>query len=116
MTRKRFGKRLEDRTRFLSRRTCSQSCGNTRTQVEKTTHHWRARHHRERACRDCGATKNLHVHHEDRDTANNAPANLTTLCASCHLKLHWREDRAKRLAANRWWIGARMRQRSTAGR
>lgn len=108
MFRKRFGKRLEDRTRFLSRRNCSKSCGNTKSEVVKDTMHWRARKHRAATCRDCGTTTNLHVHHEDRNPANNHPSNLTTLCASCHLKLHWREDRE---TPN----GVRMRRRSGAG-
>jgi hypothetical protein len=39
------------------------------------------------------------VHHIDRNPANNDPVNLLTLCSTCHLKLHWREDREKRMAA-----------------
>ena len=68
--------------------------------------HWRARRHRASSFRDCGATEMLHVHHMDRNPANNDPANLVTLCGSCHLKLHWREDRPS---------GVGMRQRSAAG-
>jgi hypothetical protein len=113
MERKRFASgRLEDRTAYLKRRTCSLSCGNTRTEVVKDTHHWRARKHKAEACQDCGTTEGLHVHHHDRDPANNDPANLATLCGSCHLRLHWREDREQRLTAIR---GASSRKRSTAG-
>lgn len=106
MKRKRFNGRLEDRSRFLSRVTCSQACGNTRATVGRQALHWRARRHRASSCRDCGATEMLHVHHMDRNPANNDPANLVTLCGSCHLKLHWREDRPS---------GVGMRQRSAAG-
>src|SRR6266542_4575878 len=100
-TRRRFGNRLEDRSRFLSRRHCSQGCANTKPVVSKDANHWRARKHKATCCSECATTKRLHVHHKDRNPANNRPANLQTLCASCHLKLHWREDRESRLAAAR---------------
>lgn len=115
LVRKRFNGRLEDRTRFLSRKTCGQSCGNSRTTVQVDSHRWRARQiHKATAC-ECGATTKLHVHHKDRNPANNDPANLQTLCSSCHLKLHWREDRAERIAAIRASTGGRTRRRSTGG-
>ena len=96
--RKRFNGRLEDPARYKARRTCSQSCGNTRTRVQRDSHRWRARRIHDRTeCAECGSTTNLHVHHKDRDPANNAAENLVTLCASCHLKLHWREDRDYRV-------------------
>jgi 5-methylcytosine-specific restriction endonuclease McrA len=122
MARKRFNGRLEDRTRFLARRNCSQSCGNTRTEVTKDALHWRARKHRAGACAECGSTEDLHVHHKDRNPANNRLTNLQTLCSSCHLKLHWSEDRPERLAgavkaaATAALRGASTRQRSTDGR
>ena len=119
MERKRYGKRLEDLGVFLRRRHCSLSCANTRREVTKDALHWRARKHKATACALCATTVDLHVHHNDRNPANNDPANLTTLCASCHLKLHWREDRAKRLAAvNREAArtGASTRLRSADGR
>lgn len=43
---------------------------------------------------------------------NNEPENLVTLCASCHLKLHWKLDRAERMAS----ILARTRQPSSDGK
>jgi 5-methylcytosine-specific restriction endonuclease McrA len=113
LERKRFGTRLEDRTRFLSRKTCGQSCGNSRAEVTKSALHYRAAKHRATRCRDCEATTGLHVHHLDRNPANNDPTNLVTLCASCHLRLHWREDRDLRVAAVR--RGVTTRQRSAAG-
>lgn len=100
--RNRYNGRLEDPARFAKRRNCSQSCGNTKREVGKDTLHWRARKHKADSCETCSATTGLHVHHVDRNPSNNDPTNLQTLCASCHLKLHWREDRAKRLAANPW--------------
>lgn len=99
--RRRFGTRLEDRSRFLTRANCSQTCGNSKAEVVKSTNHWRARQHMAKACAECGTTHGLHVHHIDRTPANNHPSNLMTLCASHHLKLHWREDREKRVAAMR---------------
>lgn len=117
LRRKRYGGRLEDRGVFLRRRNCSQSCANSRQEVTKDAHHWRARKHRRNACQECGATSALHVHHNDRDPANNDPANLTTLCASCHLRRHWREDRDRRMAAVAGaQRGARTQPRSTDGR
>ena len=113
MERKRFNGRLEDRTRFLSRRTCSQRCGNSREAVQADSHRWRARQVEPRTkCEKCNTTERLHVHHKDRDVTNNDPSNLMTLCASCHLKLHWREDRAERMAS----ILARTRRPSSDGK
>ena len=107
LVRKRFGKRLEDRTRFLSRETCGQSCGNTKDSIQADSHRWRARKVKARVqCVTCKAKTNLHVHHKDRNPANNSPENLEVLCASCHLKLHWAEDRESRLEAKR--LGVRM--------
>lgn len=102
LERKRFNGRLEDRGVFLRRRNCGQSCANSRQDVQTDSHRWRARQAHERTnCAECGIPERLHVHHVDRDPSNNAPENLVTLCASHHLKLHWREDREKRLAAMR---------------
>lgn len=97
LKRKRFGKRLEDRTRFLSRETCGQACGNTKETVTRSAHQVRAKPYRKASCEQCGTTAKLHVHHKDRNWANDDPANLQTLCASCHLELHWREDREQRM-------------------
>lgn len=113
MERKRFNGRLEDRGVFLRRQCCSQSCANTKQTVTKDALHWRARKHRKPNCQECQTTSDLHVHHIDRNPANNDPSNLMTLCSSCHLKLHWREDREKRLAGVQ--RGVHTRQQSTAG-
>lgn len=122
MTRKRFGSRLEDMSRFLSRLTCGPVCGSTKTDVTLAAHRWRAQQHRGTVCQECSTTQGLHVHHIDRDPTNNDPGNLVTLCGSCHLKLHWREDRSKRMAAatrareTAVARGVDTRQRSTDGR
>jgi len=113
MERKRFGGRLEDYGVFLRRTRCGQVCANSRLEVLDGSNRWRARRFKAGNCTECGTDQKLHVHHIDRNVANNDPSNLTTLCASHHLKLHWREDRPERLAAVR--RGALTRQQSTAG-
>lgn len=114
LTRKRYGKRLEDRGVFLRRNHCDQSCANTRQAVQADSHRWKARQIKARKqCEKCGNKSNLHVHHRDRNPANNSMENLETLCASCHLKLHWAEDREKRIQA--MLHGARMNRRYGAG-
>ena len=39
-------------------------------------------------CAVCGGEATLHVHHIDRDPTNDAPANLITLCETCHARAH----------------------------
>ena len=115
--RKRFNGRLEDRTRFLSRKTCSQSCGNSRDRVQVDSHRWRARQMKKRTvCEKCRETTNLHVHHKDRNPANNSPDNLAVLCASCHLTLHWTEDRAYRVQRIRESTGDVTKRRFADGK
>lgn len=41
------------------------------------------------ACRLCGSTKKLVVHHIDHDRENNDLSNLITLCSSCNVKERW---------------------------
>lgn len=112
MERKRYNGRLEDYGRFMARKTCGMACGNSKDSVQANTHRWRARRvAKPTACEQCGATEKLHVHHKDKDVTNNDPGNLTTLCASCHLKLHWAQDRDERMAS----ISAHTRQPSSDG-
>lgn len=40
------------------------------------------------SCEICGATKDLEVHHKDKNHSNNNPNNLMTVCSSCHQKVH----------------------------
>ena len=56
-------------------------------------------------CQECGKTqeqslietnRKLDVHHRDGDDTNNAEENMTTLCCSCHRKLHWELKRLKK--------------------
>lgn len=107
--RKRFNGRLEDYGVFLRRRNCNMTCGNSKKEVGKSAHHWRARKYMKDACEKCRATEDLHVHHDDGDYRNDDPSNLVTLCSSCHLRLHWREDRDKRVAAIRAAVQRPMR-------
>lgn len=52
------------------------------------------------SCTECGSGVNLVVHHKDfngrgRKVVNNGLDNLTTVCRSCHVKIHtprWRGD------------------------
>ena len=39
-------------------------------------------------CPICGKKKKLIVHHIDGNDRNNKPNNLTSMCVSCHAKLH----------------------------
>ena len=92
--RKRFGKTLEDSTRYLSRQTCSQSCGNTLLEPQdRTTYHLRAQKHKKPFCEICGGMESLDAHHRDGDIKNNEPENIQTLCHSYHMKLHWKQKK-----------------------
>jgi predicted nucleic acid-binding Zn ribbon protein len=96
LTRKRFNGRLEDRTRFLKRIYCDKSCmaaGMTQPTVTLAGNRARAKKLRGDQCGECGATSQLHAHHIDGDPSNNDPANIETLCASCHLRWHWRHGK-----------------------
>ncbi len=49
----------------------------------------RARAHLREACEFCGSQKRLSAHHISRDRTDNSPANIQTLCVSCHARLHY---------------------------
>lgn len=106
--RKRFGKRLEDYTRFQSRIYCSKSCSAHRRkedpQRSRGVFHRLAREHLKECCDICGSTEHLQIHHLDRNIKNNSPSNLRTLCQSCHMKLHWQLRRLLK-NANQLQIG-----------
>ena len=40
------------------------------------------------SCEICGATKDLEVHHKDKNHSNNNPNNLMTVCSPCHQRVH----------------------------
>ncbi len=96
LTRKRFNGRLEDRSAFMRRKYCDRKCmaaamegkikvlnaRNSRKQATKT---------RSKSCAHCGSGSRLQVHHRDGNPLNNEPSNLVTLCASCHMRLHWQD-------------------------
>lgn len=100
--RRRFGKRLEDPTRFQNRIYCSKSCSAHRrlneTNKERSSYHRLARKHLKECCEFCGSTEHLDVHHLDKNIKNNLPSNLVTLCHSCHMKLHWQQRRLSKNA------------------
>lgn len=43
---------------------------------------------RKKSCEQCGTSKNLGIHHKDKNWMNNEESNLMTLCSSCHTSLH----------------------------
>ena len=45
---------------------------------------------RKKQCENCGTKKSrrFYLHHKDFDKENDLPANLETLCGSCHAKAH----------------------------
>lgn len=50
-------------------------------------------------CQICGVTDGkLQVHHIDLDRTNNTSTNLLTLCASCHLAYHGRQELVAEIA------------------
>jgi len=93
LERKRFGTRLEDFSRFLTRKYCHQSCmsaameGVTKIVNAKNGRRQAAKSRRP-ACEACGAMGRGHVHHIDWEPTNNAQENLITLCPSCHRHIH----------------------------
>jgi hypothetical protein len=93
MTRKTFSGRLEDRSVFMRRKFCDQSCmakwQEGRIKVPSPAAGRRqANKAMQPACERCSSTKALHVHHRDENPMNNLAANLQTLCASCHRLSH----------------------------
>ncbi len=90
--RKRYNGRLEDFGAFSRRLFCDRACMAKAMIVDNPSRDQyarRVRHLKKDHCEECGSSKNLHLHHRDRNWANNAVGNLQTLCATCHLKGHW---------------------------
>ena len=40
------------------------------------------------SCVICGDTKNLHIHHKDKNKHNDSLDNLIVLCSQCHNSIH----------------------------
>lgn len=58
-----------------------------------------------RECILCNSTKDLLIHHKDRNRDNNHLSNLTFLCRSCHSKYHNSEGNKKesrKYGENEW--------------
>lgn len=45
------------------------------------------------ACESCASERQRQIHHLDGDPSNNDPANVQTLCASCHTRWHWQHGK-----------------------
>ena len=91
MERKRINGRLEDRTIFLKRIYCDKKCmakAFIKPIPTKTTVGKRYRHLRMKQCEICGSSRNLCLHHVDKNRKNNHTSNLMTLCNSCHTSWH----------------------------
>jgi len=101
MSRRRYGKRLEDLSVFKKRKFCSLSCANTRTDLTKHGYSWRARKHLKSACEACGHGRRLQAHHIDQNITNNNAENIQTLCKHCHDFWHTTAKRRGRTVAGK---------------
>ena len=94
LSRKRFNGVLESNLAFRRRVYCDRACmaAAMEGKIKSLTPHNsrnQARKRRGRACQNCGrADTRLCVHHIDANPFNNDPANLQTLCGSCHRRRH----------------------------
>ena len=105
LIRKQYGGRLEDLGRFLRRKYCNMTCmGHARIKPphDKGSECRHARREAteaglvKAACEACGSCVLLGLHHKDGDRTNNSAENLMTLCASCHTRWHWQNEKLKR--------------------
>ena len=91
LSRKRINGRMEDMAVFVRRRYCNRACmaaAMLQPDPSRKGYGIRARKHLKSNCENCGTTQKLSIHHADRNWKNNDPANLKTLCTSCHTSLH----------------------------
>lgn len=98
LTRKMYGEQLESRPGFARRKYCNLICSglaSAKKTVGLAALRWRTRaiHGLAKACLKCGGDRLLGIHHLDENPENNAPENVTTLCASCHTRWHWRHGK-----------------------
>ena len=82
---------------FQQRKFCDRLCMSNyyhKTHQKSGNVSWYVAHKRARevdtdtACKICGATKNIDIHHIDGNIQNNSLENLIALCRSCHMKQH----------------------------
>lgn len=97
LERKRFGRRLEDRSAFLKRIYCNRECmaaAYVKPAPSLAGLRWRASKLRGSFCEACGVTDRLQAHHIDGNVQNDSRDNIQTLCISCHASHHHRVRRA----------------------
>lgn len=106
LTRKMFGDRIEDMTRFKARKYCDKICmanGFVKDVLSSSKQYCkRARAHLGTSCDACGAMTRLQAHHIDGQRRNNSPENIQTLCISCHASHHHRARSAGLMVAGKW--------------
>lgn len=100
LERKRFKRKWEDLGVFSKRKYCDMECMRKAFIADnKTNQKYSPAHHtarmqvylkegRKRICEICGSTKNIDVHHIDKNYNNNSSDNLMIVCRSCHMKIH----------------------------
>jgi len=91
MERKQFGDRWEDRAVYGRRKYCGFLCmAKAMVKEKKSRGRWQmlARRFKKTTCENCGTTADLEIHHKNRVWSDNSPANLATLCSTCHMRLH----------------------------
>lgn len=69
---------------------CTRNAASVRQNRRPGTH--KHRRHLRASCDRCGfvpvVPQQLQGHHKDRNRRNNAPGNVETLCANCHVLVH----------------------------
>jgi hypothetical protein len=89
---------LEGMKEFRRRKYCDRTCMGL-ARMHEAPKRWavqkRVLKFLKASCEHCGTLEKLSIHHIDRDWRNNDPANLQTLCTSCHTSLHHRQGDIK---------------------
>ena len=81
---------------YRRRKYCNLQCSalaNQKQEPSRSAIGKRLIRQRKSSCENCGGEEQLGIHHKDENWLNNSPANLVTLCASCHTSMHWREGK-----------------------